>query len=101
MLLIAFYRQPATESRKKISIKNMIAQCDPFGILILISAFVCLLFALEWAEITYPWSNAHVWGCLLGFVFLISAFLVLQVWHKDRSVLPTNSLLIHRDLLFD
>ena len=79
----------------------MIAKCDPLGILLLISAFVCLLFVLEWAEITYPWSDAHVWGCLLGFLFLMSAFIVLQVWHKDKSVLLTESLLKRRDLIFD
>lgn len=56
----------------------------PCWYLLLISAFVCLLLALQWAGINYRWSDSRVLGCLLGFGLLTLTFLGIQVWRKDR-----------------
>ena len=58
---------------------------DPLGIVTLISAFVCLTFALQWADTSYPWSSPHIWGCLTGFGLLLCLFLADQIWRKDES----------------
>ncbi len=60
---------------------------DPLGICFLISAFVCLSLALQWAVVTYPWSDPKVWGCILGFALLLSAFFADQLYKKEEYVI--------------
>lgn len=56
------------------------------GAIILLGSTSCLNLALQWGGIDYPWSNANVFGCLIGFVVLLIAFLWLQARGKDRLV---------------
>ncbi|MCJ1404090.1 hypothetical protein MMC11_007315 [Xylographa trunciseda] len=88
LLIAVFYNSVPLSQGSKLSFKDKILKLDPAGACFLISAFVCLLLALQWAGITYAWSNAHVWGCLLGFALLLSAFLILQVYRKDEASIP-------------
>lgn len=34
--------------------------------------------------IVYPWSNANVFGCLIGFGLLLIVFVCLQIRGKER-----------------
>jgi hypothetical protein len=61
---------------------------------LLVSSTICLLLALQWGGIVFPWSDARVYGCLLGFGLILIAFLVLQMLAKDRYL---NSSLQHFD----
>jgi uncharacterized membrane protein len=69
---------------------------DLLGALFLISAIVCLLLALQWGGITYPWSNSKVWGNLLGFGLLISTFTAIQFWRGEKATLPPRIMLRQR-----
>ena len=84
VLIAIFYKPPKTSRPANTSVMWIIKRLDLLGILLLITAFVCLTFALQWAEISFPWSNSHVWGCLLGFGLLASAFIVDQMWRKNE-----------------
>lgn len=59
-------------------------QLDIPGATILIGAIVCLLLALQWGGIVYPWSNAKVYGCLIGFGLILALFIVMQIKDKNR-----------------
>ena len=61
-------------------------QLDIPGAALLLSATVCLNLALQWGGIVYPWSDAKVFGCLIGFGFLTVTFLYLQFRAKERLV---------------
>jgi hypothetical protein len=65
---------------------------DPVGAMFLIGAIVCLLLALQWGGLQHPWSNSKVWGCFLGFGFLISIFIVLQLRLGDSATIPVRVL---------
>ena len=57
---------------------------DFSSVTVLISSLVCLLLALQWGGILYPWSNPRVWGCLAGFACLIAIFAGLQIWRQEK-----------------
>jgi hypothetical protein len=65
---------------------------DLVGAGFLITAIVCLLLALQWGGLQYPWSDSKVWGCFLGFVLLISVFIVIQLRLGDRATIPARIL---------
>jgi hypothetical protein len=53
----------------------------------------CLNLALQWGGIVYPWSDARVFGCLIGFGLLLITFLCLQYLGKEKLV-PSLAILV-------
>lgn len=61
------------------------SRLDIPGAIVLLGATTCLNIALQWGGgIVYPWSNANVFGCLIGFGLLLIVFVCLQIRGKER-----------------
>ena len=71
-----------------MTFKQRMKEIDLVGAVFLICAIVCLLLALQWGGLVYPWKNSKVWGNLLGFGLIISVFIAIQIWQKDRATIP-------------
>ncbi|MCJ1318774.1 hypothetical protein MMC15_004105 [Xylographa vitiligo] len=82
-----FFKNPRREI-SGLTFRQKIDQMDLLGAFFLICAIVCLLLALQWGGSTYAWSDSKVWGCLLGFVLIISIFITLQFKRGDRATIP-------------
>lgn len=68
--------------------RGKINQLDPIGFLLIAPATVCLLLALQWAGIQYPWSDPRVIALfVLSGVFAV-AFIATQFWRKDNATVP-------------
>lgn len=93
-----FFKDPARK-HSRMTTKEKIHQIDLLGAFFLICSIVCLLLALQWGGSVYPWSDSKVWGCILGFVFLISIFTGLQFYLGDRATLPPRIVLKQRTVL--
>lgn len=65
---------------------------DPFGALTLIASVSCLLLALQWGGITYPWASAKIIGLFIGFGFLAVVFGVLQWKLGEKATIPLRIL---------
>ncbi|KAA8613358.1 ProP Permease of the major facilitator superfamily [Pyrenophora tritici-repentis] len=63
-------------------------QLDFPGAILLLGATSCLNLALQWGGVVYPWSNAKVFGCLIGFGLLLITFVSLQYRDKESSTIP-------------
>jgi hypothetical protein len=48
------------------------------GVTILIGSITCLLLALQWGGIDYPWSDPKVYGTLIGFGLTLILFIMMQ-----------------------
>ncbi|KAL8953178.1 MAG: hypothetical protein Q9222_000951 [Ikaeria aurantiellina] len=91
MVLLVFTFEapvPTQSDTPKSRLTEKLWRLDPVGLVLLIAAFVCLMLALQWAGVNYPWSSARVLGCLLGFGLLILAFLVIQLRRQDKASIP-------------
>lgn len=65
---------------------------DLLGAFLLICAITCLLLALQWGGTTYPWSDSRVWGTILGFGLIISAFIALELYIGEHATIPRRVL---------
>ena len=82
-----FFSNPKREY-SHMSVKARIKEIDLIGATLLICAVVSLLLALQWGGQTYPWRNSKVWGTLLAFGLIISVFIGIQIWQKERATIP-------------
>ncbi|RYP10803.1 hypothetical protein DL764_000425 [Monosporascus ibericus] len=83
-------RNPPPAAKAGLSWIQKIRQLDIPGATVLLGAITCLNLALQWGGIVYPWSNANVFGCLIGFGLLLIAFLYLQTRGKESSTIPLH-----------
>ena len=83
-MIIAITYKPPKLNKADLPLMAKVNSMDLEGTLVLISAIVCLLLALQWGGIRYPWTEAKVWGCLLGFGCLLCVFVILQFRRKEE-----------------
>lgn len=85
--VVFFFKNPTRRNSDK-TLKQKMKEMDLLGAFFLISAIVCLLLALQWGGITYPWHDSKVFGCLIGFGLLIIVFIVLQLRAGEHATIP-------------
>jgi len=88
LAVVFFFFSNPERQYSHIPIKKRLQEVDLMGAVFLICAIVSLLLALQWGGQTYPWKNSKVWGNLLGFGLIISVFIGIQIWQKDRATIP-------------
>ncbi|KAF2632135.1 MFS general substrate transporter [Macroventuria anomochaeta] len=71
-----------------IPIKERLKNIDLAGVVFLICAIVSLLLALQWGGFTYTWSNSKTRGTLLGFGLIITVFIAIQFYQRDKATIP-------------
>ncbi|KAH1316059.1 hypothetical protein KXV95_003783 [Aspergillus fumigatus] len=81
-------RKPPPAVKGDLPWDQKLRQLDLPGATLLLGATVCLNLALQWGGIVYPWSDAEVFGCLIGFGLLLIAFLGLQSRGKENANIP-------------
>lgn len=86
-----FFKNPKRKFAD-VPLKQKLKELDPIGAGFLISAIVCLLLALTWGGLQYPWRDSKVWGCFLGFGLLIAIFIAIQVRLGDSATIPLRVL---------
>ncbi|ETN36532.1 uncharacterized protein HMPREF1541_08810 [Cyphellophora europaea CBS 101466] len=99
ILTVFFFFKNPDRDHSNLTLKQKIQNIDLLGALFLISAIVCLLLALQWGGITYPWRDSKVWGCLLGFGLLIVTFTCIQLWKGEQATLPPR-IMLHQRTVF-
>ncbi|KAJ5713427.1 uncharacterized protein N7483_010608 [Penicillium malachiteum] len=68
-------------------LKEKILQMDLGGTLLLLSALVCYVLALQWGGISLPWSDSKVVGTLVGFLILLIVYGIVQWLQKERAAM--------------
>jgi hypothetical protein len=82
-----FFKNPERKTRK-LTFTEKLKEIDILGAFFLICAIVCLLLALQWGGIKYPWHDSKVFGLIIGFAVLISIFIGLQFKMGDKATIP-------------
>lgn len=92
-VVLLFVRIPETP-KKEVKpeeanrLKSFLAALDILGTLCLMPFMICLILALQWGGITYPWSNWRVILCLALFAVLFLAWIYVQYSRGPRATLP-------------
>ncbi|KAJ5773649.1 MFS toxin transporter [Penicillium paradoxum] len=83
-------KNPPPAAKGGLPPMQKIRQLDLPGATVLIGSIVCLLLALQWGGIVYPWSNAKVYGCLIGFGLILILFIVMQIKDQNSCTIPLH-----------
>ncbi|KAJ5979471.1 MFS toxin efflux pump [Penicillium viridicatum] len=84
----AFVRPPKRESEAFTSWTDLMQNLDLFGLASLLPSVVCLLLALQWGGVTYPWSDPRVIVLLVLCGLLAIAFALTEIWQGPKALLP-------------
>lgn len=88
MAFIFLLLQVPDRDTTKVSLVKKLAQLDGLGTTALLPGTVCLLLALQWGGLTYPWSEGRIIALLvLGGALLIS-FVFVQIFKPDTATVP-------------
>lgn len=48
---------------------------------------VSFMLALQYGGQTYPWKSSQTIGLLVGFVAIVAAFVVWEIYQKERAMI--------------
>lgn len=98
-IITVLLKTPSTHDPSQASFWQKILKLDLLGALVTIPATVCLVLALQWGGLMYPWNNLRIIGLFVGSgcLFIILAF--VQVKLGDRGTFPSK-LVENRDILY-
>lgn len=88
LAVVFFFFSNPERKYSHLPVRERLAHIDMAGAVFLICAIVSLLLALQWGGFTYTWGNSKVWGTLLSFGLLITVFIAIQFYQKDRATIP-------------
>jgi MFS transporter, DHA2 family, glioxin efflux transporter len=88
LTLLISMKPPKNTARAAMTWKELVAQLDPLGVALLVSATLCALLALQWGGIEHPWDSSVVIGLIVGFVLIFAAFVIDQWFMKERASYP-------------
>lgn len=83
--IIFFILRPTPPAKPNLTWRQKVAQVDPLGELFLLPSIICLLLALQWGGVTYPWSNGRIVALMVVFAITLLAFIFVQIWRPDTA----------------
>jgi hypothetical protein len=75
-------------SKNTDSIRQQITKLDPYGTVVFLPGIVCLLLALQWGGVTYPWDSARVIVLFVLAGVLLLLFIWIQFQQGDNATVP-------------
>ncbi|EMC93670.1 hypothetical protein BAUCODRAFT_75853 [Baudoinia panamericana UAMH 10762] len=86
--VLFFLRKMPKPPKASLPLKEKMKEFDLIGLLIFIPTIVCLLLALQWGGSTYSWSNGRIIALFVVAGLLLTVFIGVQIWQKDRATVP-------------
>ncbi|KAL4812088.1 MFS general substrate transporter [Aspergillus spinulosporus] len=66
--LLTLLKLPQRSRPQKKSLVHTVRGLDPLGTMVFVPAVICLLLALQWGGVEYPWSNGRIIALFVLFV---------------------------------
>ncbi|KAH8885024.1 MFS general substrate transporter [Thozetella sp. PMI_491] len=88
--VLVMLRPKAKVGAERVPFLVLIKSLDPIGTLIFVPAIVCLLIALQWGGVTYPWSNGRIIALFVVFGVTLIAFCYIQTRLGSDATVPVR-----------
>lgn len=82
--------KPPPPSKPADTLLGKLNQLDPVGFVLVSTSTVCVLFALQWGGVRYPWSNWRIITLFVLFGVFILGFIGVQAWRKEEATVPPS-----------
>lgn len=81
------FKTPKAVKLADATFKEKLLQMDPLGTVLIMGALAALLLALQYGGVTHAWDSSVVIGLLVGFVVIVLALIVIEIWQGERAML--------------
>ncbi|EXJ84091.1 hypothetical protein A1O3_04758 [Capronia epimyces CBS 606.96] len=98
MLAILFLLNIPKRETTNAPAKAKLAQLDVFGTALLVPGSVCLILALQWGGLTYPWNDGRMIALLVLTGVLWSGFGLVQIFLPKTATIPPR-IFLQRSIL--
>ncbi|EED19689.1 efflux pump antibiotic resistance protein, putative [Talaromyces stipitatus ATCC 10500] len=88
VILFILKASPPPNPSPAHTLKERLHQLDPFGTGTFLPGMICLLLALTWGGVTYPWNNGRIIALFVLSGVLLIAFVLIQVWEGETASVP-------------
>lgn len=85
--IFIFFQTPQAAKPVDATLREKLLQMDPLGMAVMMGAVISFILALQYGGARESWSSSTVVGLLVGFVLILIAFGILEVWQGERSML--------------
>ncbi|KAH7140952.1 major facilitator superfamily domain-containing protein [Dactylonectria macrodidyma] len=90
VVLFFLLKIPHQEKPQRDSLSRTLRRLDPIGTAIFVPSIICMLLALQWGGVKYPWSNARIIVLFVMFGVLLVGFIAVQIYMKDDATVPSR-----------
>ncbi|KAK1598198.1 major facilitator superfamily transporter [Colletotrichum navitas] len=86
-IILFYFTTPPHAVPVKASLLEKFLQMDLIGTFLIMGATISFLLALQWGGHTHPWNSSTVIGLFVGFFVILIAFIVLEWYQGERSMI--------------
>lgn len=87
-MIVFFFPRIAQHKPPKESLLHRIDRFDPIGTFLLVPAVICVLLALQWGGVKYPWGSGRVVALFVVGGVLFLGFITVQWWKQENATVP-------------
>jgi hypothetical protein len=88
MLVLGLLLKPAKKEAEHVSLARQVIRLDPAGTIAFLPATICLLLALQWGGVDYPWNDGRIIALFTSAGVQYIAFVAIQIWRNDDATIP-------------
>ncbi|KAK2735768.1 efflux pump antibiotic resistance [Colletotrichum kahawae] len=86
-IILFFFHTPPQAVPVKASALEKFLQMDLIGTSLIMGGTIAFLLALQWGGSTHAWNSSTIIGLFVGFGLIIAAFIVLEWYQGERSMI--------------
>ncbi|KAJ5884080.1 uncharacterized protein N7473_010966 [Penicillium subrubescens] len=91
-VILLTFKTPKAAKVVEATLKEKLLHMDPIATVLTMGALACLLLALQYGGVSHAWNSSVVIGLLVGFVVIVIALIIAEIWQGERAMLTPRIL---------